>query len=217
MQINLEWGNFKEVVDSRSLSVQYLFVNDIYYLFAFDGPFSVNCFIPLIDSVAIEDFETNYKPVGNKKPKDEVITQFEKNDKILQIFSAERAVQEDGIAIIEIKIPGTIGSGGRWVSGGNCFFDAQHAGDRVMEILIVDKDNIMGYGENVTLGTYHDDAAADENKGWRIPVKRGFVEVEALGYYGFLYAGLYLVVIGKKGAGQTSGTFYVNLDWGKDG
>lgn len=70
MEINVDWTNFKNFVSERGLSIQYLDINGIYYLFAFDGIFSLTCKLEKSSpnpNVEQSDFETNFKANGNKK------------------------------------------------------------------------------------------------------------------------------------------------------
>lgn len=150
---------------------------------------------------------------GNPK---EVITQFEKDDKNLRMASIQGDVDENGEVILELKIPGVFSNGdGRYVDAGVAWFDSQHKDDRIIEAYIVDKDNILGYGANTPLGYYHDLELLEENQGWRIPPKRGLIEVTSIAGYGFIPAQLYLCIKGKKGGDLTTGTLYINLKWGK--
>lgn len=145
-----------------------------------------------------------------------VTTQFELNDKDLKIASIQSDTV-DGEAVLLLKVPGIMANGdGRFVSGGYAWFDSQHKDDRILNIEVVDIDNVLGYGENVVVKTYHDDDVDDANKGWRIPIKFGHLEVETLGGYGFIPAELYLRVVGRKGD-SSSGTLYINVEWGKKG
>lgn len=68
MNIETGWAELKSFVDTRGLSIQYVDINNRYWLFAFDGPFSVSCSIlkkaePDEDQTA---FEASYKAAGNK-------------------------------------------------------------------------------------------------------------------------------------------------------
>lgn len=63
------WSAFKEFVDERSLSIQWLDDGENYHLSAVDNIFQVCCLLsksnPNDDLI---DFETNYKPLGNRSP-----------------------------------------------------------------------------------------------------------------------------------------------------
>lgn len=215
-QINLDWSNFKNFVDSRSVSIQYLELNDSYYLFAFDGLFSVNCFVPTSDSVTILDFENNYKSAANKSLKTEVVTQFEKDDKVLKLFKAKASVGENSLALIEIKVPGDPETEGRFVDSGMVWFDIHNADDQIQLLEIVDIDNLYGYGAGTVLKKWHDDGAEVDNQGWYVPSTNVPLQVTSLGGYGFIPSGTYIRIKAKKGQNQTSGTLYLNIKWGKE-
>jgi len=66
MEIN--WSEFKTVVDSRKLSIQWIIIQNNYWLKMIDGSFEVECIIPSDRSLSADtvDFEDNYKINGNK-------------------------------------------------------------------------------------------------------------------------------------------------------
>jgi hypothetical protein len=65
--MELTWSDFKSVLVSRGVSVQYLVVGPNYWLKMIDGLFEVQCSIPIDPSNADTiDFETNHKPTGNR-------------------------------------------------------------------------------------------------------------------------------------------------------
>jgi hypothetical protein len=68
MIIEVDWIQFKSFVTSRSLSIQWVSINDNYWLKGFDGAFSLECIIPLDNTLSADtvDFETNFKANGNK-------------------------------------------------------------------------------------------------------------------------------------------------------
>ena len=41
--IDVEWSDLKSFVDDRSLSIQWLDIANIYYMYAFDGLLSLSC------------------------------------------------------------------------------------------------------------------------------------------------------------------------------
>jgi hypothetical protein len=159
--------------------------------------------------------ESEFIKLVNKLAK-EVITLFEKNDKVLRICSSYADVGPDGIATILIKVPGAYGIDNRYISYGIGWFDTKHPDDRA-KVFIIDHDNIFGFGVDYIVGTYTDIDVPEQQQGWRIPYHTGIIEVAALGGYGKVPAGLYLKIIGIKGGGITTGRFYVNISWGVDG
>lgn len=67
MEIN--WSQFKSLVQTRSLLMQWLTVGDNYHLKCFDNSMEINCIIPLDRNVSSDtvDFEDNFKVSANKK------------------------------------------------------------------------------------------------------------------------------------------------------
>jgi hypothetical protein len=65
----VDWGAFKAFVDARSLSVQWIELQNKYWLKAFDGPFHLETAIfkkgTADDPSDQKDFEDNYKTAGN--------------------------------------------------------------------------------------------------------------------------------------------------------
>lgn len=61
------WDKFKTFINLKSLSIQYIDLDNQYWMKGFDGNFDLECFISKGSSDAI-DFETNYKANGNKSP-----------------------------------------------------------------------------------------------------------------------------------------------------
>lgn len=147
----------------------------------------------------------------------EVTTQFEKNDKTLKMCSAAQDFDSNGDAVMSIKVPGTYGTDVRFISGGELWTSDQHKNDRVLEVSVVDVDNVLGYGANTVIQTYHDTDVPSDQQGWRIPFKRGQVDAETIGGYGVIPAELYLTIKVTSGHGNATGTAYVNIEWGSQG
>jgi hypothetical protein len=214
--IEVSWDQLRSFVVSRNLSIQWLDINDNYYLRAYDGQFGLSALIPKTDPAGDDqvDFETNFKDAGNKTPFNPVTTQTELRDKTLKIFSASAPVESDGTVTLLVRIPGTAGSGdGRWVQSGIGFFDVATPGDKITSIRFTDEDNISGAGAGTVVNSYTDDEAPSDNQGWYIPPNPGYARVESIGGYGFAPSGFYIKITGKKGGGVTTGTLYVNLEW----
>lgn len=218
--ITVRWAYIKAFVDSRSVPLQWVEDDENYHLCAIDGMFQLCC--TLLKSNAnddLSDFETNYKTLPVSSPNMVVTTQFEKNDKDLKLASALQDVDAvTGLVTVHLKVPGTPGSDdGRYVAGGEGWFDTADIADRVM-VYIVDHDNILGYGEDFVLKSYTDDDADEENRGWRIPLHAGLVKVEPIGGYGFLPSGFYVKVVAQRDPERVQGgKFAFNIFWGKRG
>lgn len=221
--MEVKWADLKNFVDERNLSIQYIIIGNKYCLLAFDGPFSLKSTIFINDPANDEqlEFEQNYKNNANKSPSTQVITQFEKRDKTLKLASASGTIGEDGTVAVYLQVPGTINPtgditlDGRWISSGTAFFDVATPGDMVTSVRFVDHDNILGQGIDFVIGSYTDDDAISANQGWYIPPVKGQMTAEAIGGYGFAPAGFYIMITAKKGMGIITGTFYLNIEWGK--
>jgi len=153
----------------------------------------------------------------------EVVTQHEKEDKILKISSTTASVDpKTGLAKLYMPSPGNFngvnpvtGANGRYIEWGKIWFSEAHEGDRVLKVDIVDLDNILGLGPFYVATTYHDEEAPCDNLGWYIPKNEGCLEISALGGFGFVPSGLYIVLTLQKSKDNFSGNVYANIKWGK--
>jgi len=73
--MKVEWEIFKQFVDERKVSIQWIDLGNQYWLKAFDNNFSLQCFLDKTESVDLTSFETNYKSYGNQSPKNQVLTE----------------------------------------------------------------------------------------------------------------------------------------------
>ena len=132
----------------------------------------------------------------------------------LKIARMEASTDVNGEATLEIKVPGTVGDeGSRLIYGGTGWFENPAHGDEIVSILIVDNDNILGYGAGAAVGSYTDTDVPASNQGWYISKTSGRMTLQAVGGEGRLVAGLYLQ-IKVKAAANRSDTFRANLSWG---
>lgn len=210
------WTSFKTIViDNKKLDIQFTESSDKYEVFASDaGAFVWNICLLKDSGDDVTDFETNYKDSSNKKIDQSVKTQFERDDLILKIACGKADVDINSEALIDLLVPGVLAEGGgRYVSGGHCFFDSPLAGDKITEICVIDKDDVLGYGANTVVQTYHDEDVDSDNKGWYISPQRP-LEVETLGFYGFIPSELYLRIKGKRSNSVTTGKLFTDIEWG---
>jgi hypothetical protein len=217
--IELPWAEFKDqVLGGIQWSILYFDVANHYHVYAKQNQFSVVCKLHKDGGADQLDFEQNYKNNINNLVTDNARTQFEREDIRLQIAKAEASVDQNGEAIVQIKIPGTVGQDSRYVAGGYAFNDSLKFGDRLEEINVVDVDNILGYGANTVVGTYHDADVDAANKGWFMypaPQAGSEIEIDPMGYYGNIVSGLYLQLKFKMGQGSTATKIYCDFYWGK--
>lgn len=169
------------------------------------------------------------------RPPSEVITQMEKDDKILVLLSAEGEFVND-ISNIEIEIPGTPGEIGLYVKEGYGFTDAFAWGTRVTRVALVDKNYIFAgtlypaepepgvtwaqaMPDGVELGDYCNRTGLnDVNKGWRLWCEeggQGGVDIDNLAGYGHLLSGCFLQIRFVKPTGSTPQYVAVNLQCGR--
>jgi hypothetical protein len=148
-----------------------------------------------------------------------VQTQFERTDIVLKVGCQEATFDENGFAEVSIKVPGTPGTeDGRYVAGGYAFTDSYTFGDRITKIQVVDIDNILGYGAETVVKTYHDQDLIEGEQGWFMwpaPQVGGEIEIDPMGYYGFIPAGLYLEIYFQRAASGTATKVYIDYYWGK--
>lgn len=68
--MRVDWSQLKAFVDSRKLSIQYVELNNLYWLKAYDGPFMLETSVykksPADDPSDQKDFEDNYLADANK-------------------------------------------------------------------------------------------------------------------------------------------------------
>ena len=155
-------------------------------------------------------------PISEPIKIQEVVTQAEKNDKVLKLACAQTTTFTGGVAVVSIKIPGTPGgTAGRFVAGGYAFSDVWTKGDRVTKVQVVDHDDIKGYGAGTVLKPYHDSELPEENQGWLMyPAQQnsGEIEIDPIGGYGFIPAGFYLDIYCECAAATW---FAADYWWGK--
>ena len=140
----------------------------------------------------------------------EVMTQKEKSDITLNMACGKIQADVTGLAVLDIKVPGTPGgTDGRYVQGGSAWFDVYHKDDK-FKVFVVDNDNLLGYGAGTVIGSYTDDGP---NAGFYAEPD-GRVQVATLGFFGFIPSGMYLRMEGQCGDGVQD-SLYMNIVWGK--
>jgi hypothetical protein len=219
--IELSWDNFKsQVLDTVGWSWIYFDVDGHYKIFAKQNDFTVVCKIYKDDGSDQSDFESNYKDNVSKLIVNNTKTQFEREDIILKLSRVQADFDVSGEAKISIKVPGTPGTSDvRYVAGGYAFTDVFSFGDAMNKIQVVDVDNIIGMGANTVLKTYHDEELDEENQGWYLwpsPQAGGEVEIDPIGYYGEIPAGLYLEIYFKKTIVSGASKVFCDIWWGKN-
>jgi hypothetical protein len=172
-----------------------------------------------------------------------VITVLEQDNKSLALASAEGDFVDDTCELV-VKIPGAVGSVGRYIKEGYAFCDQYAWGIRLERAALVDKDfvyaGMAGFypatpteagipgveglswaqvqPDGVELGDYCDTEVAAVNKGWRLwcdEGNQGGCDIDNMAGYGNLYGQAYLVLYFTKPAAATTTTkMAANLQWG---
>lgn len=214
-RIDLAYSDFKSQVQNRSLSPRCIEVSDRYYITATDGVFELHSDM-MKDDADVSDFETNLLPICNRSISTDVVTRYEVDFLTLKLAKMTGQADANGDLVLSLEVPGTLGTVSRYIAGGYASTSNYAFGDAVTGVEVCDDANgtYSGYA-NATLRTYHDDEVAAANAGWyfwKSHGTEGEVEMEPVGYYGELYAGMVLKVTFKVQANA-----YINalIWWGK--
>ena len=185
--MRVDWTTFKGFIDDRSLSVQYVDINDAYYLKAIDGNFSLDCKIQKDDPATSDqtDFEDNYKAAGNATFSDAggstiVRTHAFNNTDDLKFrgTGVSGTATKNATSNIDYVMPEN-----RFINGVDLLIKDHVWGDKI-DFQVVDVDNILGYGAGVVLDEFGKDWYVDPDK-----CGQGQIRVE---YPALVYAGLYI-------------------------
>lgn len=194
------------------------------------------------DETILDGLVTAHTPVAQTNPPLPVITVMEADDKSLCLASIESNVWVDDKLNLDLVIPGTVGTVGRFIKDGYAFTNAYVWGLRVIACQLIDHtfayagslypatpteagipgvngmswEDIMPDG--VVLGDYCDAVLPAGNVGWRMWCEeggQGGMEVNSLAGYGSLFAGCKFRITIQRPDGNTTVTdAAVNLEWG---
>jgi hypothetical protein len=193
-----------------------LTVEDDENILIFASHFSSSFYARIKKSVQLEDladFDENYRAIANTTVAGEVVTQFEKNDKVLKLASATGSFEAN-----EARCAIVVPSGGRHIAGGYGWSDKYFFGDRIREVNVLDLNDVLGYGASAVVKTYHDVEVEDKNKGWRLyPAHQdsGEIEIDPIGGYGFIPEGFALEIVFEKVPGSSASFVACDIWWGK--
>jgi hypothetical protein len=218
MNIYKSWVDLKLEIINKPRLVWYS--RDSFYYIEYCG-LETTIKIESPASVDQQDFENNYKLLGNKPLLiNEVKTQFEREDLVLKLSCKEGTV--DTITkecTLTVQVPGTFGvDSGRFVDDGYCFTNVYTWGDRVSAVEIVDVDNLLGYGAGFIAERYHDNDLPEANQGWMLWCEEGTqggIDINKIGGYGQIPSGLYLRVKFKGVPATLATKVAINISWGK--
>jgi len=214
--LDLTWNEFKEAISLKVMSIQYVSTSSYYWIKAFDSQFEIGTAIQISDPKNDDqiDFETNYKPTANKPQTSKVQTKFELDEIILQLACISGQADNDGNLVMLFEIPGEVGSPSRYIAGGYGFIDNYTWESKILKVEVVDENDIFGFGPGTVLKYYHDEEAGLNNQGWyfwKTFGDEGEVEIEPVGWYGELYAGLFIKITFKI---NPLAKVKINLHWG---
>lgn len=162
--MQVKWEILKNFVDQRALSIQWIDLGDRYFMRAFDSNFSLSCDVHKeLEADDCADFEQNYMNNGNKSPRSEVVTQFEKNDKTTKLARAKAIIDpQTKKATILIKVPGIAGSGdGRYISGGYAISE-DYDKDDYATVRVKDEDRLLAWQVALSQNPSATSPASDE-------------------------------------------------------
>lgn len=248
MEKKLSWSAFKSFASSSGASCYYIEFSDHYEIFGQSGMLMCHCELSKdpSDTTDLYEFEADYKPLWNYGLKQEVKTQFERDDLTIKMAKVKETVV-DGEARIELLVPGEVGStDGRYLAGGFGMLDTYDPDDHII-CTVEDVDRVIAwqialaqdpeavapvsdatvqalgtYPNYPIVGSYTEEECGASNEGWYFwPCARGGndaaigeIELEPLGFYGFIPSGFYLVftIIRPNVSG---GTIRGDIIWGK--
>lgn len=218
--MEIQWSEFKRIIDDRQLSVQWVIVNGNYWLKAVDGFFSVDCMLPLGTDPDTVEFEEHYKPHGNKSPTAQVVTSREKNDKDMKLARARSVCAPGAVGHVFMKVPGELRLdpetgmpiedpvNDRWINGGQLIVVGAQPGDWV-ELDVTANEELE---QLMVLKTFTEDAGTRESNGWYVDPAQGFLKVTAQApAHG--YAGMFLHLTYHAVADGTERKLFLNASW----
>lgn len=213
--IELPWAEFKaQVLDTHHWNVVYFDINNHYFIYAKQNSFTVICKMHKDSGSDQADFEDNYKDLISNKITDNNRSRFEDEDIVLKLVKLAGQADGNGDLSLEVEIPGEAGEIGRYAAGFWAFTDNYAWGDAITKIEIIDTNGMLGEAGAV-VKDYHDSDLSSENQGWffwKVFGTEGECEVEPIGYYGQIFAGLTVRMTFKV---QANAKVKVNGWWGK--
>ncbi|CAK0741547.1 hypothetical protein CCP1ISM_130013 [Azospirillaceae bacterium] len=143
--MEIRWSEIKRIAELKNLAVQWANLGSNYSVILVDGSLHLECLLPIgVGDNDTNDFEENFKDNGNSSLKAEVVTQYEKEDKVLRLAKAKGVVDpETNAAVVYVHIPGEFGSkDGRWLCGGYGIAEDYNPDDYVC-CYVEDKDRLI--------------------------------------------------------------------------
>lgn len=234
--MKVDWETIKAFAQERKVSIQWVEKNDHYFLTAIDGPFKLTCglYQNADDQSAIEDFEENFKSIGNRSPKTEVLTRLEKNDRSKRYIGFSATATKNASTSFFLKAPGSMSysagplfqdnlTNDRLVFGGWAWGENVVNGD-YLKIDAVDHENVLGLGVDAVLKSFNETATVsvypDSGDNAVEKVNGIFLHPEqkteiASPVPTILYGGIWLRITYVSVGTVTNPKIFVNLNWEK--
>lgn len=140
--MQVTWEQFKSFVDVKSISIQYVEFTSHYKLSIVDAGFFLVCVLDKNPSntADLDDFESNYKSLGNKNIKNRVITSLGNDDYILNptgiYISGTKETTTNHDLLLNYPYA---------LKGGVIHMKTCEWGDYI-QVLVIDKDDVLGAG-----------------------------------------------------------------------
>ena len=213
----ISWTAFKSLVVNSELDVHYAEDGDSYY--AFNAYFQVCAEIPKNNRNAdYEDFTQVYLPWATGKPILNSITEFERSDKLVRLSSATGSFDENGMAVLEISVPGATPSPeGRLIAECYVYEDQFGWGDRMTRVDI-DTWGIYSGVSGYVLETFHDPEVPQDQQGWRFYPSHqnsGEMEIEPIGGFGEVPSQTTIRATFQKMSDSPATKLIADIWWGK--
>ena len=197
LSIAVSWTAFKQFVNSRSLSIQWVEDYGNYYLTAVDNFFSLNCVLnQTTDTSDISDFTTNFQPNGNQPLKTNVVQQLGADSVSICPFGTMFNAPANQTTTFDLKFTNTV-----YLKGGIMYASPGNVGDTIT-VQVVDKDNITGAGAGTVLATYVN--------GWYV-IPEDMNAVEDVSLSQPMVSGLYVRFIYTNSSAITNSNVIINL------
>lgn len=151
--VTVTWADFKNFVDTRKVSIQWIETVNSYVLRAMDGPFilgvTLDKDIPTPDPSDQKDFEDNYKANSNKGVVQKMSQTLGEDSFGLEGVGYHMTATKNSTTTHDLLLTKAYA-----LKGGVAYFGPGCTEKDYMKCQIIDIDNILGFGNNVVLDEY---------------------------------------------------------------
>lgn len=145
--IEVPWAELKKFSDDRKASIQYWEASDRYDCHVFDGPFHLRCQLAKGSDESTE-FEADYKPSGNRSPKTRIVQSLGEDSFTISPRGMAFTATAGGATVFDKQLDAALA-----IKGGKFFASGASVGDWI-EVVVIDKDNVLGLGPDTVLKDY---------------------------------------------------------------